>query len=52
MSILQALIDLIGPVPRGYEIIAWVAASMILLYMVSCIFKIVSELLRVVTGGR
>lgn len=46
------MIDLVGPVPDGYEIIAWVMASLVLLYMVSCCYKILGAVVRMVTGGR
>ena|GEM_PF-5959943 len=52
MSILQALIDLVGPVPNGYEVVAWIAAAIVLLFMLSCSYKILGAIVRMVTGGR
>lgn len=50
MSIIEAITDLIGAVPAGYDIVVWVVGSMILIYLLSCAFSIVGAIINWIGG--
>lgn len=45
MSVYEAVIELIGPPPPGYEILVWFLAGIILLFLIRSAFGILSSLL-------
>lgn len=51
MSVYQALLELIGPVPTGYEILAWLMAAVVLLYLLCSVFSIIASVIKFI-GGR
>ena len=51
MSIYAALVDLVGEVPSGYEPVAWVCCSLVLLFLVRSAFGIIASVLRLGGGG-
>lgn len=50
MSVYQALLDLVGPVPAGYEALAWTAAAVFLLYLIVSVFSILSSVIHFAGG--
>lgn len=50
MSIYESLIALVGDVPVGFDIIAWMFAAIVLIYLVRTVFSIISSLLSWVGG--
>lgn len=50
MAIYEALIDLVGPVPAGFEIIAWVMAAIVLFYLVTCAMSIIGAVVNFISG--
>lgn len=50
MSIVEALIDLIGVPPSGYDIVVWVCACIILIYLLSCAFSIIGAVINWIGG--
>lgn len=50
MSVYQAITELIGEVPAGYEIIAWILSGCILLFLIRSVFGIISSLLEWIGG--
>lgn len=51
MSVYEAIVNLIGTPPAGYEIVVWVVCAVILLYLVTCAFSIVASVINYI-GGR
>lgn len=51
MSIYEAVLALVGPLPDGCEPLAWVVSAVILLYLMTSIFSILSNLFSFI-GGR
>lgn len=52
MSILEAILELIGEVPVGYEPLAWVAAFIVLVYLLCSTFSVIVALLNWIAGRR
>lgn len=52
MSLTQAIIEIIGSPPAGYEIIVWVVAAQILLFLLTSAFSILGAILNWVGGRR
>lgn len=50
MSIYESLIALVGDVPVGFEIIAWIFSAIILIYLVRTVFSIIASVLQWVGG--
>ena len=50
MSIYQALLDLVGDIPAGYEVIVWIFAAIVLLYLLCSVFSIISSVLSFIAG--
>lgn len=46
MSLLEALIALIGAVPSGYEPVAWVLAAVFSFYFITLMFAVFTSLSR------
>ncbi len=51
MSIYEELISLVGQPPAGYDILIWIFSAIVLLYLIRCVFGIISAVLNWV-GGR
>lgn len=51
MSVYEAIVSLIGEVPAGYDIIAWVVCAVILLYLITSAFSIIGSIINWI-GGR
>lgn len=52
MSILEAVLELVGEVPVGYEPLVWVAAFIVLLYLLCSTFSVIVALLNWIAGKR
>lgn len=50
MSFYEALINLIGVPPAGYDIVVWVVCAVILLYLITSVFSILASVLQFVGG--
>lgn len=50
MSIYEALLSLVGDVPVGYEVLAWIMAAIVLLYLLCSVFSIVSCVVNWISG--
>lgn len=50
MSIYESLIALVGEPPAGFEIIVWIMAAIVLIYLVRTVFSIISSVLSWVGG--
>lgn len=50
MSIIEAITELIGTPPPGYDIVVWIVASMILIYLLSCAFSIIGSIINWIGG--
>ena len=50
-TVYDALIALVGEVPAGYEVIAWIAAAVVFLFLVQSAFSVLYALLNWI-GGR
>lgn len=51
MSLYEAVVALVGTPPAGYDIIAWMACVIVLLYLVCSAFSIVASVISYI-GGR
>ena len=51
MSILEAVLNLVGEVPVGYEPVAWIGGFLVLLYLLCSTFSVIAGLLKFI-GGR
>lgn len=51
MTIYDAMVELVGAVPAGYEIIAWMFAGAIFLFLIRSVFGILYSLFDWM-GGR
>lgn len=47
MSVLQAITQLIGTIPAGYEAVAWVVSGVILLYLTNFAFSIFINIFKI-----
>lgn len=50
MSIYEAILELVGDVPAGYEMIAWIFAAIVLLYLLCSTFSIIVSVLNWIAG--
>lgn len=46
MSIYQALVNIVGEVPAGYEPVVYVFAIVITIYLLSCGFSLIASLFK------
>lgn len=46
MSVYEAILDLVGPIPDGYEVLVWVFAAIVLLYLLCSVFSIISSVIN------
>lgn len=46
MSLLEALISLVGDVPSGYEPFAWVIGACFAFYMITTMFGVLVSIIR------
>lgn len=51
MSVYEAVLDLIGTPPPGYDIVVWVVCAVILLYLITSAFSIIASIISYI-GGR
>lgn len=52
MSVYEAVVALIGMPPPGYDIVVWVIASVIGLYLVTSAFSIISAFISAILPGK
>lgn len=50
MSIYEAVISLVGEAPPGFDILVWIFSSIVLFYLIRCVFSIISSLLQWIGG--
>lgn len=50
MSIYESVIALVGEVPYGFDIIAWVFSAIILIFLVRTVFAIIASILEWMGG--
>lgn len=50
MSLYEAILNLIGTPPVGYDIIVWVVAAVFLLYLLCSAFSIVASVINFIAG--
>lgn len=50
MSIYESVIALVGDVPVGFDIIAWIFSALVLIYLIRTVFSIISSILSWVGG--
>ena len=50
MSVYEAILELIGPVPAGYEPIAWIFAGLVLLYLPCSVFSLIASVVNWIAG--
>lgn len=50
-NVLQALEALIGPVPPGYDGVAWAVGAVVVLFFVCSLMRLLGGFLSVFTGG-
>lgn len=47
MFIIEAVTDLVGAIPTGYEIVGWIMASVILIFLASSCFSIIANMFKI-----
>lgn len=52
MSVYEAVIDLVGTPPAGFEILVWIFAALVLFFLVNATFNILNALLNWIGGKR
>ena len=52
MSVYEALLELVGPVPEGYEPLAWALAAVVLIYLLCSVFSILASVINWIAGKR
>lgn len=52
MQVYDAVIDLVGPVPEGFEVLVWVFSCLILFFLVRSVFGILASVLGWMGGRR
>lgn len=52
MQIYDAVIDLVGTPPAGYEILVWVFSALVMFFLVRSVFSIINSILNWVGGKR
>lgn len=52
MSVYEALISLVGEPPAGYDILVWIFAAVVLLFLIRSAFSIISSVLDWIGGRR
>jgi len=50
MDVYEALISLVGTPPAGYEIIIWIMAAIITMYLVTCAMSILGAVINFISG--
>ena len=50
-NVIQAITAIIGPIPPGYQGIAWVSGVIVLLFFVASIVRLLGGFLSIFTGG-
>ncbi len=50
MSVYEAVLELVGPIPAGYEVLAWIFGSLVLLYLLCSVFSVISAVLNWISG--
>lgn len=50
VSIYEAILELVGDVPAGYEVLVWVVAAVVLLYLLCSTFSIIVSVLNWIAG--
>lgn len=50
MSVYEAVLNLVGPIPAGYEVLVWVFAAVVLLYMLTSVFSIIASVVNWISG--
>ena len=50
-NVLQAITAIIGPIPPGYEGVAWVSGVIVLIVFVCSIVRLLGGFLSIFTGG-
>lgn len=52
MGILEALTELVGDIPAGYDIVVWSLGCLVLLFLLKSVFGIIASVLNWVGGKR
>lgn len=50
MSVYEALLELVGSIPVGFEPLAWTVAAVFLLYLVVSVFSILASVIQFAGG--
>lgn len=50
MSVYEAVLNLVGPVPEGYEALVWIFSAIILIYLMCSVFSIISAVINWISG--
>lgn len=50
MSVYEAVLNLVGPVPEGYEVLVWIISGIILIYLLCSVFSIISSVINWISG--
>lgn len=50
MSVYEAVLNLVGDVPSGYEPLAWVLSAVILIYLLCSVFSIIASVVNWIAG--
>lgn len=50
MSIYEAVLSLVGDVPVGYEILAWIFSAIVLIYLLCSTFSIIGAVVNWISG--
>ena len=52
MTLLQQIADIIGPIPAGYEIIAYISGFFMLVFLCSWGFSLIAGVINSIIGRR
>jgi len=50
MSVYEAVLNLVGDIPVGFEIIAWVFSAIVLIYLICSAFSIIGSVINYIAG--
>lgn len=50
MSVYEALLELVGPIPAGFEPLVWTVSAVFLLYLVVSVFSILASVIQFAGG--
>lgn len=50
MVVYEALIQLVGDPPAGYDILAWIMAAIVTFYLVTCAMSIIGAVINWISG--